>query len=328
MQAFAVALMRRTPVTSLNNKPWLSMRVIALGAFFRKPKLQSSGLVVVVAFLAALTLHTTVDADTLKKVASSQKFVIGYRATSVPFSFKDANGAAKGYQVELCARIAERVRTTLKLAKLSVEYREVSSQQRIASIKNGEIDIECASTTITSDRLKEVDFSFATYVTGIRFAVKRSAKIATIAELKDKTVAVGKGTTAERLLKSGETTYRFKRIVSAASSPEAFKLLESGEADAAFTDEPLLLTYIARSKTPDAYEVAGKYLSVEPYGLMLRRDDNAFKSLVNAALSSLFASGEAKTLHEQWFARGEVPMPMNRLTKETFQYPSTHPAFP
>lgn len=266
--------------------------------------------------------------DTLKKVTSTQKFVIGYRATSAPFSFKDANGTARGYQIDLCARVAERLRSTLKLAKLAIEYREVSSQQRIAAMKNGEIDIECASTTITADRLKEVDFSFATYVTGIRFAAKRDAMLSTIADLKGKTVAVGRGTTAERLLKSGETTYRFKRIVSAASSPEAFKFLESGEADAAFTDEPLLLTYIARSKTSSSYEVAGKYLSVEPYGLMIRRDDAAFRSLINGVLTSLFASGDAKALHEQWFARGEVPMPMNRLTKEAFQFPSSHPAFP
>jgi glutamate/aspartate transport system substrate-binding protein len=290
--------------------------------------MRNVALVFTIAFGISALSTSHARADTLKKVASSQKFVIGYRATSAPFSFRDSNGTARGYQIDLCTRVAERVRTTLKLAKLSVEYREVSSQQRIAAIKSGEIDIECASTTITVDRLKEVDFSFATYVTGIRFAARRDAKLSTIAALNGKTVAVGKGTTAERLLKAGETTYRFKRIVSAASSPEAFKALESGEADAAFTDEPLLLTYIARSKTPTAYEVTGKYLSVEPYGLMIRRDDVTFKSLVNATLASSFATGDAKTLHDQWSAKGEVPMAMNRLTKEAFQYPSTHPAFP
>jgi glutamate/aspartate transport system substrate-binding protein len=104
--------------------------------------------------------------------------------------------------------------------------------------------------------------------------------------------------------------------------------MESGEADAAFTDEALLLTYIGRSKTPETFEVTGKYLSVEPYALMIRRDDDGFKSLVNSALSSLFASGEAKALHDQWFTKGEVSMPMNSLTKEAFQFPSTQPAFP
>ena len=117
-------------------------------------------------------------------------------------------------------------------------------------------------------------------------------------------------------------------MTSAASSPEAFKLLESGAADAAFTDEPLLLSYIANSKTPASYVVVGKYLSVEPYGLMLRKDDPAFKSAVNSALLKMFASGEARRLHERWFDRGDVPMPLNRLTKETYDFPSSHPAFP
>jgi glutamate/aspartate transport system substrate-binding protein len=267
-------------------------------------------------------------ADTIEKMTRTNKLVVGYRATSVPFSFKNANGVAEGYQIDLCTRIAERLKTRFKLPQLKVEYKEVTTQQRIAAVKSGEIDIECASTTITTDRMKEVDFSYATYITGIRFASKRKANLQGIADLKGKAVAAGKGTTAERLLKAGESIFGFSKIVSTASSPEAFKLVESDEVAAAFTDEPLLLTYISKTKAPADYSVTGKYLSVEPYGLMIRRDDAAFKAAVNTALAAILASGEAKTLHERWFDKGAIPMPMNRLTKETFAYPSTHPAFP
>jgi glutamate/aspartate transport system substrate-binding protein len=270
----------------------------------------------------------TVVAETLSKIRAEQKIVIGYRTTSKPFSFKNAAGLPDGYQVDLCRLIAERIQSSLKLSQMRVEFREVASQDRIRAVKSGDIDLECASTTITQDRLKEVDFSYATYITGIRFAARNAAKVASMADLQGRAVAVGKNTTAERLLKSGESTYRFKSLTSTASSPEAFKLLESGAVDAAFTDEPLLLSYIASAKTPAAYAVAGKYLSVEPYGLMLRRDDTLFKNAVNSALLTLFASGEARRLHERWFDRGDVPMPLNRLTKETYNFPSSHPAFP
>jgi glutamate/aspartate transport system substrate-binding protein len=277
---------------------------------------------------AACTSAMPVHADTIEKMTRTNTLVVGYRTTSVPFSFKNAEGAASGYQIDLCARIAERLKTKLKLPQLKVEYKEVTTQQRIAAVKSGEIDIECASTTITADRMKEVDFSYATYITGIRFASKRKTNLQDIAALKGKAVAAGKGTTAEKLLKAGESIYGFSRIVSTASSPDAFKLVESDEVAAAFTDEPLLLTYISKTKAPADYTVTGKYLSVEPYVLMIRRDDATFKAAVNVALAGIFGSGEAKALHERWFDKGTIPMPMNRLTKETFAYPSTHPAFP
>ena len=280
------------------------------------------------ALAASFTALATCEADTISKVLAEQRLVMGYRATSRPFSFKNAAGLADGYQVDLCKRIAERLKLTLKRPQLVVEFREVSSQDRIRAVKAGDIDLECASTTITADRLKEVDFSYATYITGIRFASKKTANLQSMADLNGKVVAAGKATTAEKLLKVGESTFRFAKIVSAVSSPEAFKLFEGGVADAVFTDEPLLLSYIANAKVPGTYVVTGKYLSVEPYALMLRRDDAAFKAAVNSALISLFGSGDARRLHDQWFDRGEVRMPLNRLTKETFAFPSSHPAFP
>jgi glutamate/aspartate transport system substrate-binding protein len=282
----------------------------------------------VACLIASLLSAGSVVADTLSSIDANQRIVIGYRTTSKPFSFKNAAGLPDGYQVDLCKGIAERIKLTLKLPQLRVEFREVASQDRIRVIKANEIDLECASTTITNDRLKEVDFSYATFITGIRFAVRRDAKLTSMAELQGRAVAVGKQTTAERLLKAGESTFRFKSITSTTSSPEAFKLLESGAVDAVFTDEPLLLSYIANSKSPSTYVVAGKYLSVEPYGLMLRKDDAPFKAAVNTALLAAFSSGQARRLHDRWFDRGEVPMPLNRLTKETFAYPSSHPAFP
>jgi glutamate/aspartate transport system substrate-binding protein len=277
--------------------------------------------------LLSLTIFSeTCHANTIEKMTQAQKIVIGYRATSPPFSFKSKEGLPAGYQIDLCTRIAEQLKTKLKIKQLRIEFREVTSQQRLPAIKSGEIDLECASTTITSARLKEVDFSFATYITGIRFAAKRDGKFESIRSLGGKAVGAGKGTTSEKILRSENVSTPFSRIVTTETT--AFKLLEAGEVDAAFNDEPLLLTGIAKSKTPNAYEVVGKYLSVEPYGLMIRKDDAAFKNAVNTALASLFSSGEALAFHDKWFIKGEVPIPMNNMTKETFRAPSSAPAWP
>lgn len=274
------------------------------------------------ALLAACGAH----ADTLDKIRDARRIVIGYRPTSPPFSFKNAAGTAEGYQVDLCARIAASLKLALKLTELQLEYREVTSQQRIAAVKSGEIDIECASTTITAERFKEVDFSYATFITGIRFASRRDAGLQTMRDLMGKAVAAGKGTTAERLLRAAQPTYEFARIVPVETT--AFKALEAGEADAAFNDEALLITNIFNSKSPGTWRMGGSYLSVEPYGLMIRKNDEAFKGEVNKALAALFKSGEAKTLHERWFDHGSVPIPLNNLTRENFKYPSSLPAYP
>ncbi len=277
-------------------------------------------------FLPLTVLSEICHANTIEKISQAQKIVIGYRATSPPFSFKNKEGLPDGYQIDLCTRIADQIKTKLKIKQLRVEFREVTSQQRIPAIKSGEIDIECASTTITTARFDEVDFSFATYITGIRFAAKREGKFDSIGSLGGKSVGAGKGTTSEKILRGENVSTRFSKIVT--TDATAFKLLEAGEVDAAFNDEPLLLMGIAKSKTPSAYEVVGKYLSVEPYGLMIRKSDPAFKKLVNNALVSLFESGEALAFHDKWFTKGEVPIPMNKLTKETFRYPSSAPAWP
>ena len=97
---------------------------------------------------------------TLKKITTTQQISVGYRDSSVPFSYiGDQSGRPMGYSVDLTHRIIERLREKTGLPKLRVKYRLVTSQTRIPLVQNGTVDLECGSTGVTADRQKQVAFS-------------------------------------------------------------------------------------------------------------------------------------------------------------------------
>jgi glutamate/aspartate transport system substrate-binding protein len=85
---------------------------------------------------------------------------------------------------------------------------------------------------------------------------------------------------------------------------------------------------IAKAKQPDQYAVVGKYLSVEPYAIMMRKGEPQLEMVVDKTLAGLLASGEVMALYEKWFATLELTIPMNPLLKEAFTVPNSYPGWP
>ncbi len=83
-------------------------------------------------------------------------------------------------------------------------------------------------------------------------------------------------------------------------------MVETGRASAFFMDDILLASLVASSKTPDAYVVGAEAYSVEPYGIMMRKDDPAFKKVVDNATATLYKSGAIAPIYAKWF-QGKVP---------------------
>src|SRR5262245_45468619 len=139
---------------------------------------------------------------TLKKIKDSGTMTIGYRKQSVPFSFKGPDGKPAGYSVDLCQRIATGVQQQLKLPKLDVKWVAVTPENRIPSVVNGTVDLECGSTTNTLSRQEQVDFSHMTFVDGGSLLVKASDKMVAFQDLAGKKIAVIPGTTTETALRA------------------------------------------------------------------------------------------------------------------------------
>lgn len=296
----------------------------------RHPQARTGLRVAVRAFAAAalgLVAASALAQDltgTLKKIKDSGTITIGHRETSIPFSYLDERQQPIGYSMDLCAAIVEEVKKELQMTQLNVKYNPVTPQTRIPLMSNGTIDLECGSTTNTLTRQKEVAFAPVTFITGTKLVAKKTSKVKSYKDLKNKTVVVTQGTTNERIIKalSDKDNLNIK-FLNAKDHAEAFLTVESGRAVAFSMDDVLLYGLVAKAKNPKDYEVIGDYLSYDPYGLMFRKNDDAFGVVVRRALAGLMRSGEINKLYEKWFV-GKLPsgetlaMPMQPLLKAAF----------
>ncbi len=240
--------------------------------------------------------------DTLKKIKESGTLTIGYRESSLPFSFSDRDKQPTGYSVDLCRRIADSVKRELGLTNMQVKWVPVTPETRITAVANGTVDIECGSTTNTLTRQEQVDFTNMTFVDGGSMLVTAASGIKRVADLAGKRVAVIPGTTTEKALtealkKSGVTT----QVLSVKEHIEGVRLLDSGGADAYASDRVLLIGLALQSRDIRQLRLADEYLSYEPYGLMVRRNDAGFRLAANRELARLYRTGEIDQLYEAWF---------------------------
>ncbi len=278
---------------------------------------------------AAAPVAPAAAIDTLKRIRETGAITLGVRETSVPFSFLDAQKQPQGYSIDLCLRVAETIKTDLKLPRLEVKFLPVSSANRIPALLEGKIDLECGSTTNTRDRQKQVAFAYTTFVAGIKMLAKKSSNIGSIDDLRGKSVVVTTGTTSEKMVKAMNDERVLKiNIIESKDHGESFKAVDEGRAIAFPMDDVLLYGLISKSKKPDDFAVVGKYLSVEPYAIMMRRDEPQFEKIVNRALIDLFQSGEIRRIYAKWFNTRDLTVPLNQYLKEAFAAPNTYPAWP
>jgi glutamate/aspartate transport system substrate-binding protein len=287
--------------------------------------------VVVVACMGGANADELVG--TLKKIKDTGVINIGYRDSSIPFSYIDDNQKPVGFAIDICLRVVDAVKKDLKLDKLTVEFNPVTSSGRIPLLANGTIDLECGSTTNNPDRLKQVAFTNTHFLTATRFISKKSSKLNSIDDLKGKTVASTSGTTNIRQLTETNAARNLGiNIVPAKEHAESFLMVETDRAVAAVLDDILLASFAAGSKDPDAYVISTDAFSKpEPYGIMLRKDDPAFKKVVDDATAALYQSDEGEKLYAKWFLQKIPPkglnlnVPMGAELKKAFAKPTDSP---
>jgi glutamate/aspartate transport system substrate-binding protein len=262
--------------------------------------------------LAALVSFGAGAQDTLGKVKSSGTITIGHRDASLPLSYYDDKQQPIGYAMDLCARIVDAVKTELKLPKIDVKYQLVTSANRIPLMANGTIDLECGSTTNNIARQEQVWFTITHFVTANRWASKKSSKIKSLADLKGKTVVSTAGSTnIKQITEINAAQNLGMSIISANGHPEAFQMVETGRAVAFVMDDIILAGLVAQSRAPADYEISAVALSVEPYGIMLRKDDKAFKAVVDKAMTDIYKSGQINAIYSKWFEKPVPPKGVN-----------------
>jgi ABC-type amino acid transport substrate-binding protein len=252
------------------------------------------------------------QAQTLDKVKSSGSITVAYRESSIPFSYLDDKAQPVGFGWEICQRIVDEVKKATGRADLKVATQAVTSANRIPLLVNGTIDIECGSTTNNSDRAKQVTFATNYFYTGTRLLVKANSPIKTYADLAGKKVVSTTGTTNYRIMRgyNEEKKLGFD-LIAAKDHSESALLVESERADAFAMDDILLYGLRASAQNPASLAVVGDALQVEPYAIMLRKDDPGFKTLVDGTLARLMDSGDFERLYRKWFLQPIPPKGIN-----------------
>jgi ABC-type amino acid transport substrate-binding protein len=269
--------------------------------------------------------HAQELTGTLKRIHDSKTVTLGYRASSIPFSYLDKIRQPIGYSIDLCNAIVADIRDELEGIDPKVVYRKVTAENRIQAVRDGEVDLECGSTTANFARKKEVAFSPVFFVAGTKLLVARNSGIESYRDLRGKTVVVTAGTTNEAAVRAiSDKQGLGVNIITGKDHDESFAMLVEGKAQAFATDDILLYGLVAKHEAGDRYHVVGDYLSYDPYGLMYRKGDAEFGAVVERAFSRLAKSREIVQLYNRWFQMrlpgGEsLALPMSPQLEEIFR---------
>jgi ABC-type amino acid transport substrate-binding protein len=265
----------------------------------------------------------------LDQIRSGQAITIAHRDSSIPFSYLDANQQPIGYAMDLCLKVVDAIKRELKLPALKVNFLSVTSATRIPSIAQGKAAMECGSTTNTAERRKQVEYTIAHFISSARFLVRNDSGISKLEDLQGRSVASTKGSTNIKTLEriNAERALKMK-VLEAADHAEAFAMVAQKKADAFAMDDVLLFGLRANSAQPEAFTVIGKPMTIEPYAIMLPKDDAAFKKLVDTEMRRIILSGEINAIYRKWFEQPIPPkginlnLPMPYMLRDSFKYPS------
>jgi glutamate/aspartate transport system substrate-binding protein len=266
--------------------------------------------------LAATAAAGTASAQqltgTLQKIRESGAITLGHRDSSIPFSYYDDKQQVVGYAMDICYKIVDAVKANLKMKKIDIKLNPVTSATRIPLMANGTIDLECGSTTNNLERQKQVGFTITHFVTANRYVAKKSSNIKSLNDLKGKTVVSTAGTTNIKWATEANAARKLgMNIIAAKDHAEAFLTVDTGRAAAFFMDDILLYSLVATARNPKDWVIGSEAYTVEPYGIMLRRDDAPFKKVVDGAVRRLYKSGEIKKTYEKWFLKPIPPKGVN-----------------
>ncbi len=281
----------------------------------------ATALTALISVLFATSAFAAEGSYVLQRIKDRGTINMGHREASVPFAWiKDGN--VQGYSIDLCNLFVEKIRSTLKMPDLKVKHVPVTSQTRLALIANGTIDMECGSTTNNLTRQKQVDYLPVTFITGTKLASMKGSGITEIEDLDGKAIALAQGTTNEKAIKSIMKTMGLKiKIVNVKDHPQGWLALTSGRVDAYATDDVLLYGLVSKSKNPDQFQVTGRFLSYDPYGLMVPRDDSTYRRIGTVLLADLMRSGEMLKIYNKWFNPGptNINMPISDTLRVAFE---------
>ncbi len=285
------------------------------------------------ALSAAAAAAPEADSATLRRIAGSGTIAVGFNESSLPFTYRTADGKVTGYSYDFALAIVDAVRRELKLPGLQVKEVVTTTQTRFPMVQNGAVDIQCGATTHTVERQKMVSFSSSIFVAGSRLMTRRDSGIKDFPDLTGKSVVTFARSTSEALLRrmNAERNARINVIATFDRGETPLAVLQAGQADAYMMDDVLLHAAVLEAWRPDEWIVTGKPQTFEAYGCILPRDDPAFKQVVDREIARMMKSGEAQAIYRKWMLSPIPPkginlrLPMSEAMIELYRNPNDRP---
>jgi polar amino acid transport system substrate-binding protein len=245
--------------------------------------------------------------DTLADVKKSGVLVAGVKDSLPPFGSVDPQTKQfVGYDIDFVKYIAKKL-------KVKVEYKPVTSANRMPMLMEGRVDILAATMTKKPDRAKQIDFSYTYFLTGQKFLTKKGT-VKSLKDLEGQKIGTTKGSTSEQNVAKAVPS---ATILSFDDYPQGVLALQQGKVIAETTDESILAGQLGKLEknpaTKGQYEIPDITISAEPYGLGVRKGDTKFQDFVNATLLEMEKNGEAGKIFERWFGP-DTDSPINRGT--------------
>jgi glutamate/aspartate transport system substrate-binding protein len=277
-----------------------------------KYQLKASLTAIAATMVLSLTAQAQSLSGTLAKIKETGEIRLGHRDVSVPFSYLDDQQKPVGFAMDLCGTVVEAVKAELKMTTINVKLQPIQLSNQIPLIQNGTIDIVCGPTTNTLERQKVVTFSNTIFVSSIRAVVRKDSTIKTFEDMAGKPVSLTAASTSIGLLTTREQDKGFQtRKALNSDHATSFLALTTGRAEAFVMDDILLAGLVANSSNPSNWRIIDDALRVEPYGLVIRKDDPSFKALVDKTVGTIIKSGDFQKLYNKWFMSPIPPKNVN-----------------
>ncbi len=270
--------------------------------------------------------------DTIRKIQESKTIVLAFMGTVdnlSPFAMIEPGGDVGGYTIEICRKIVQGIRQELRMPNLKVQYFPVNASTRFNALTDNRADLECSVSTNNTDRRKKVAFTIPHFFTSVRMLVRADSNIKDWRDLRNKRIVTVKNTSMIDVInKRSNIRYLGLAIAELDSDQDCLRMLEQGAADAFIMDEVLLHGARESTANPEKLAIRGAPLSIEPYAIMLRKDDPEFKKMVDRQMARLAISGEIFRLYNRWFMQPMGPdgrsmnMPMSYILRDSLRYPT------
>ena len=264
-----------------------------------------------VAILAFATANAQRQIDTLERIKETGEIRIGFVPDAAPLSFRDEDDNVTGYSIDLCRRIASAARDAAGIEQIKILFVPlVTIEERIAAVENGDIDIECGTTTVTLSRRERVDFTLMTFITGSAVLSRRTTPWSNVDDLNGVEIAVLEGTTTEDVMRKVIDINEFDIDLELVDShDEGMELLNAGRVDGYASDRAMLIGQVFRNADANnQYAMTRAALSFEPYAFMVRRGDSEFRLVADKALAAQFRGAGIRRLYQTWFGRYGEPL--------------------